>query len=288
MSELPPVPPIAVSHNDSGKQAEPYKEHNRPYKRIILEVVIGGALIATARWPLAIGHFLDKASPALTALATVAVAFYTATLYVATQQIRESADATAERQFSLTEKTLAVMADQQVAMAAIADSMATNTDMVREMTALYRRMMAASHPPALTITKARIAAGPDGTTVIKCLLWNKGISAATIIATYMHDTILGRAGGYDGEAVHDTPDLVGQTLECEKAIAFTHICTNVRTTDRPEKSALPAILAAALRVTQKPSPPSPKLQLTGWILYENEGGDRSWYNLQDINCTWES
>jgi len=187
---------------------------------------------------------LSDLAALITALATLAIAAFTFTLWDATREIRESADATAERQFAMMEAQRVVMADQQTAMEgqvsamdAIAKSVAESAEaakiagmLVKEQLAMMRRQHVANNLPLVTVEVVNIDYRDDTNLFLHFRVGNFGNTVARITGCRtcdgFHQGDLTKPTVW-GTPISDHPRIVGESLPHGELLPGVHTCNKM-------------------------------------------------------------
>ena len=198
MSESPAPPLVVVSGTGVEPTSDPPKPASEYVKVIALFTfgaglfVVGVAFVAALRGGRDVSDSWIAAGTIVSAIAAAFIAYFTFTLWDATREMRESANATAERQF-------AIMDAQRIAMTAIADAVSISAaaaqgalEAVQEQVAVTKRLHVSQHPPVLRLTDMQIVDSGDGQLSITFGVVNDGDTDATISRTKTNDGFIHR------------------------------------------------------------------------------------------------
>jgi hypothetical protein len=222
---------------------------------------------------------------------TAVLAYFTLKLWGATKALVADAKKTATAQSTAMDGQRAVMAAQQTAMEAhvtalggVVDAMKVSAGAAQEAAALARRMLVATHPPALKLHTVTIRESSEGAPIISFCVENIGRSSATITASRTQDAVLDRAESVaaEKEASHDAADLIGQSIPTNLLIRAEHRCLQIASLDLAGPApALPGITA----VGSTASPPMNRktLYFGGFLGFVDETGEHGWLRF-DRTC----
>jgi hypothetical protein len=224
------------------------------------------ALVATMKYGKDVSEPLIAAGAVISAIASGFIAWFTYTLWDATREIRESADATAERQ-------QLVMGAQQTAMENTAKAMQALASASERSEELTRRRWAAEKPPELRLRNAYLVDSDDGAPIIHFTIDNTGHSDATITESYMYDSVEGHVN-LDTVLNRKKADvLAGAVIQRGFPHEADHQCVAIKAADMGPKPEIGAQLAAAMGGLKLAGVGTfPDLRFSASIHFTTEGG----------------
>ena len=205
----------------------------------------------------------------ITALATVIIAWFTKTLFEATDEIRKGGE----------ETTAVAMIAQQTAMEDMAKAMRAMADASAGSEEIIRRQFVRDSPPIIRLDSARLVVAENHPVYIMFQISNRGYSDATVRRCFLHDTVLNGElpkarpfPSYDST----TDKLIGKTISYGSPILSVFTCSETTAGMIPPEPSIEEILRRGMMGIETPaSPEIPHIRFSGSVEYHTESGTPS-------------